>query len=286
MSFKKFDGSTWQPITPKKLKGIPYTGTLPATLAGTKTGYLHRYKIYGNTEQTGTPTPENPITPQECGERTENLFDKGTVTYGHYITSSGTIGDSENWAYSDYIPVIPNHKYSFTKEHMHASGVSAFNAYYDINKNYISSFGAVNTDTTITTLQNAAYIRLSIKFSMSPLDDYMLVDGSTVPTEYIPYGYKLPLTSAGQDVDIYIGDDTISAEEYVDSDTGKIYRMVGGVLTPTDPPIPFPQIPTSAGSTTISWAGSGIAPSEFDSIQEWVDIPTYTYTNGAWVEDN
>lgn len=76
MSFKKFDGSTWQAINPKKLKGIPYTGTLPATLTGTKAGYLHRYKIYGNTKKIGTPTPENPIVPQECGERTENLYNK------------------------------------------------------------------------------------------------------------------------------------------------------------------------------------------------------------------
>lgn len=75
MSFKKYDGSAWQPITPKKLKGIPYTGTLPATLTGTKAGYLQRYKVYGNTEQIGTPTPENPIVPQECGEKTENLFE-------------------------------------------------------------------------------------------------------------------------------------------------------------------------------------------------------------------
>ena len=86
MSFKKYDGSTWQSITPKKLKGIPYTGTLPATLTGTKAGYLQRYKIYGNTEQTGTPTPENPIVPSECGERTDNLFDYNASVFGKYIS--------------------------------------------------------------------------------------------------------------------------------------------------------------------------------------------------------
>lgn len=47
---------------------IEYTGTLPAVLTGTKAGYLESYKIYGNTEQTGTPTPENPIMPSGCGE--------------------------------------------------------------------------------------------------------------------------------------------------------------------------------------------------------------------------
>lgn len=44
-----------------------YTGTLPATLQ-TVEGYLKGYKIYGNTVQDGTPTPENPIMPIECGE--------------------------------------------------------------------------------------------------------------------------------------------------------------------------------------------------------------------------
>ena len=35
-------------------------------------------------------------------------------------------------------------------------------------------------------------------------------------------------------------------------------------LQPTDPPVPFPQIPTSANSTTISWAGEGLAPSQVE----------------------
>lgn len=44
-----------------------YSGTLPATLQ-TVEGYLESYKIYGNTAQSGTPTPENPIVPSGCGE--------------------------------------------------------------------------------------------------------------------------------------------------------------------------------------------------------------------------
>ena len=34
----------------------------------------------------------------------------------------------------------------------------------------------------------------------------MVLKGSTAPTSYIPYGYKLPLTSAEQGVDIYLGE--------------------------------------------------------------------------------
>lgn len=44
-----------------------YIGALPATLQ-TVEGYLESYKIYGNTVQDGTPTPENPIVPSGCGE--------------------------------------------------------------------------------------------------------------------------------------------------------------------------------------------------------------------------
>lgn len=44
-----------------------YTGTLPATLQ-TVAGYLESYKIYGDSVQDGTPTPENPIMPSGCGE--------------------------------------------------------------------------------------------------------------------------------------------------------------------------------------------------------------------------
>ena len=63
-------------------------------------------------------------------------------------------------------------------------------------------------------------------------------------------------------------------------------RKIGDYVDTIDSTQTSAQIPTSAGSTTISWAGSGLAPSEFDSIQEWVDAQTYTYTNGEWVADN
>lgn len=58
----------WSTITLSQEVIVEYTGTLPATLTGTKAGYLESYKIYGNTVQDGTPTPENPIVPSGCGE--------------------------------------------------------------------------------------------------------------------------------------------------------------------------------------------------------------------------
>lgn len=293
MSFKKYDGSVWQAINPKKLKGIPYTGTLPATITETKAGYLHSYKIYGNTEQTsGTPTPENPIVPSECGERTENLFDISQVVTNTQVinrgsslkvmipaTTTGVSAATPN-TLQDYCPTL-----NVGDEVTLSLETTGSAKYIYLSGANISWIHGQSKTITATILSSSVIWYASGRDTEAVISNIMLNTGSTA-LPYEPYGYKLPLTSAGQSVDIYLGDDTLSTEEYVDTGTGKIYRMVDGVLTPVDPPVPFPQIPTTAGSTTISWAGSGLAPSEFDSIQEWVDAQTYTYTNGAWVADN
>lgn len=397
MGFKKYDGSTWQPITPKKLKGIPYTGTLPATLTGTKAGYLHKYKIFGNTEQTGTPTPENPIVPSECGERTENLFN-----YGENLLSCGSYGQT----------VIKKNNGLYVDRYVSASaGGIIFN--FEYNTQYTLSFkrdGNANviiymfdSDIQGDTFPTNQYNYISIPYNTSQYTfsiadfnvktviigvsggstqvntgvyDIMVCIGETPPTKYIPYGYKLPLTSGSTPVDIYLGGSqatrrikklvltgnetswklvsnyyyaliasnvmlwhacicthcghqgviggntnnelwirrayfpdyqtledfkTYLQQQYTNGtpvtvwyvlaneETGTLnepLRKIGGYADTIDSTQTTAQIPTAANSTTISWAGEGLAPSEFDSIQEWVDIATYTYTNGEWVADN
>lgn len=92
MATKKKVNGTWQSINPKQLRGVPYTGTLPAVLAGTKAGYLHRYKIYGNIEQTSETTtyPTISVTVQALESGTNyamfNLADFPDVVVGDKIT--------------------------------------------------------------------------------------------------------------------------------------------------------------------------------------------------------
>lgn len=68
-----------------------YSGTLPATLTGTKVGYLKSYKIYGDSVQDGTPTPENPIMPSGCGEMETTGAHAGQ--YKLPILSNSTVTD-------------------------------------------------------------------------------------------------------------------------------------------------------------------------------------------------
>ena len=199
----------------QKLKGMPYTGTLPATLTGTKAGYLHRYKIYGNTEQTGTPTPENPIVPQECGERTGNLFDKDSPNIvGGYLNSSGAIVDSGGYyRTSDYIKILNSNSYVIHLLGRYASSRRIFVAFYDESKTFLSfaqsvTFRNVEMSYAPEIPQNAVYIRFSYIGQNTPNTDVdiMLTEGSPPPESDIPFGYKLPLLSGSTPVDIYLGE--------------------------------------------------------------------------------
>lgn len=333
-----------------------YTGTLPATLTGTKAGYLHRYKIYGDMEQTGTPTPENPIVPQECGERTENLFDEqypgyavgSTIKYRPIYVGQGTFTLSTTFPQmTDYADLF------FFAGNVSTGGSTGNDGVWSERPIAVESIDGYVT---------VAYRRFSA--SHPNLRDYntMLNLGST-PLPYEPYGYKLPLASAGQDVDIYLGESqstrrikklVLTGQEtwnrsssYVGSfyaylnqfpgilnepilycshllnvtelsqyQVGKCFiasasvnlwifdesttvanfksylaaqyangtpvtvwyvlateetgtlneplRKIGDYADTIDSTQTSAQIPSSAGSTTISWAGSGLAPSEVE----------------------
>jgi hypothetical protein len=69
--------------------------------------------------------------------------------------------------------------------------------------------------------------------------------------------------SNAETVLIYIGNDPLGEDEYVDYGNGKIYRKVDNVLTPTDPPVPLPALPTVNGTNIVDYAGQSAAPSRF-----------------------
>ena len=419
MAIQKKVNGAWQPINPKQLKGIPYTGTLPAVLTGTKAGYLHKYKIYGNLTQNGTPTPENPIVPQECGERTENLFDADSTHQGYYNNSGNFVANNK---YICSQPILASEQnYTISAINSYTGGGYVFQlVYFNANDEYISLdsaslYGAGKKSLTGSVPSSATKI---IAVVTSDSSECILVEGSTA-LPYEPYGYKLPLTSGSTPVDIYLGEsqttrrikklvltgeetpasisqttdgnnycvaykysdlgmtDIINYDEltylcpypafvsshftmksieglplpnvYNDIQPGQVggntwipriagtptynryiifcvsgitttndfkaylqqqyangtpvtvwyvlaepetgilnepLRKIGDYADTIDSTQTSAQIPTTANSTTISWAGSGLAPSEFDSIQEWVNAQTYTRINGEWVADN
>ena len=165
-------------------------------------GYIGTWKIYGNGQQTGTPTPDNPVMPTFCGVRTAQLFDKSTVTQGYYISdtngelNTGATYEQEANA-SDYIPISGDSVTFFSNP----TGKWRWGAFYDSNKTYISGISGYNKTYTIP--ENARYMRLTVVDEI--LDTLMVNLGSTA-LPYEPFGYKIPISCGGETTPVYLGE--------------------------------------------------------------------------------
>ncbi len=118
--------------------------------------------------------------------RTANLFNYVTMATsitGYYLNSDGTTTQNVAWTISDYIPCDGT---EFTIRPV--GGNAPAICLYDNNKNFIkgqayNTGGAQTKGTvTITTTQNASYIRFSYQTTLDVPDDItaiMLNEGST-----------------------------------------------------------------------------------------------------------
>lgn len=174
----------------KTLSGAP-----PLSFQANGTPLLD-YLISGNTVQSGTPTPDNPIMPVDTGDLEtsgakagqykipisnsgENLFDKESqnIIQNKYLRDNGNLDASSNHIVSDFMPIsgayitISNVSVSNTTSH----------CFYDNNKNFISSFKLEKIPKTIEIPSNAKFIRCTVL--KAKINDFMLNLGS----EALPY---------------------------------------------------------------------------------------------------
>lgn len=185
----------------KELTGIP-----PLSFRADVSPLLD-FLISGNMSQTGTPTPDNPIMPEGCGERTGNLFDKnatntnnGYISNG-YLQSVGSISTNITYRVSEYIRISQNQPYIL---YYGANLNSPSVCFYDSEKNYISGVPySGRWDVSFTTPQNAEYLRLS--FRAADVGIIKLNEGSH-PLPYEPYGVKIPISSASTTTPVYLGE--------------------------------------------------------------------------------
>ena len=107
----------------------------------------------------------------------KNLFDKSTVTQGYALsTSTGGVYVEPSLSTSEFIPIngAVNLTLNWTKQYWFCC--------YDKSKRFIGE--GTDVGTLLTTLQNTAFIRVSV--STSELDILQLEYGSTA-SEYEPY---------------------------------------------------------------------------------------------------
>ena len=205
--------------------------------------------FYAGTNTISTSMGNKPVTRVDyesteigVGERTENLFDKNTYSKdGYYINYEGDLVQLADYNISDFIPVEPNKSYTLVFGTNTVPNIPSF-AIYDNKKNIINSDNySGNSVITISTPNNAAFIRLSVAIDgrYKCDDTLMLVKGSIAPTTYIPYGYKIPITVSQQGqtdktYDVYIGTQTLVYGASVNKGgTGVEIELNGGMNTIT-----------------------------------------------------
>lgn len=236
-----------------------YDGTLPSQYSANGS-MLADYRIYGAAGGVGDRTVNNFNAEIEQG----NLY-AGEIqppTSGNYYKRCRTKG---------YVPVT-------------AGNTITIKSQYDLwvycysGTTYISQYGSTNWSKKYTFTIPAGINNTKIMFANDDktsylyisdfVNDVMLVNGSTAPEEYVPYGYGVNMSVSDGTTSItthvYIGDTPLEEDEYVSFKGQKVYRMSEGVLTPTDPPVSLPVLPTVDGTNIVDYAGQSAAiPSRF-----------------------
>lgn len=169
---------------------------------------LTEYRIYGNSVQDGTPSPENPIDVQSVGDKTANLFNENDVTYGYWITNIGDVSnDVISARYNRDIAVITGKTIC-----VRAYGERPFNiaiGYYDADNTFVLRITSMSGSLVSTPPANAAYgvvyvasdeIQSTVPITPEKLASYKIMLTYGDSTAYEPYGYKIPVVVTGKNL--------------------------------------------------------------------------------------
>lgn len=172
------------------------------------------YKIYGDSVQNGTPTPETPVEVQSVGEKTINLFDKDNVNniFCGYISSkklyaySTTSGASK----TTYIICKPNTTYTVSRQVLSKRFVVASGIYppaIDIEfTNQVSNGNALDIQITTGSEDTYLYVwfynsSIDTEFSYDEVINGLRIEEGSTATEYEPYNkYKVPVVARGKNL--------------------------------------------------------------------------------------
>ena len=180
------------------------TGTLPFK------GYDLPVKVkslLGNTVQNGTPSPNNPIIPEECGDKTANLNSKittatATQTNGYYTDFNQNIGSEKlTQLYSEINSINGECCIDFKVDNdaFAPNLVVYFNdgtPYRDIREAPFKITNGSKVSNLIIRARSGSTDYDGVAVTMS---DFMLNSGSTA-LPYEPYGYKISFDNNGENL--------------------------------------------------------------------------------------
>lgn len=192
----------------------------------------------------------------DIGVKSVNIFNADIVR-GSIFTADGVNFDSTTRlrsGFEDYM--LPAGTYTLSAHGVDKVTTRAYNS----SKDYVYGASIIDQWQRLPftfTINNDYYMRFVFSRNddsaiyVNDISNVTLTEGST-PLPYQPY--------SNTTTPIYIGDEPLDKDEYIDYQAGKIYRMIDGTLTPIDPPVTLPALPTVDGTTIVDYIGSGTAP--------------------------
>ena len=187
------------------------------------TNVQYGYTIEGNTIQDGVPSSQNPVIPEGTGDKTGNVMPAGeqktVVNNGITFSSDGNGRYHISGTATAYASARFNLLSAFTTPISVSNGgqgtLSFFNTQSDNNITFIFYNGATKVDdwkqtpirrtnTTYNAIGNKYVDNIVITVNSGTTVDITITPEFTndgvLPSEYEPYGYKIPITSIGENL--------------------------------------------------------------------------------------
>lgn len=200
----------------KTTAGLPVntiTGVTPLPFKADGTPLIS-LSMLGNGQQTGTPSPDNPIMPTFCGVRTGNLFD-GVIEQGT-LSAEGTLRDASNRVRTKNFTDLAAGTYTIQSSN-NIGEISVFIFTYTVDGAFIARIPSEWIALPYSfTLSERAKVKIAFEYTngydINPSDvkNIMLNHGSTA-LPYEKFGYKIPITvgdfsfTIGQTQTVFLG---------------------------------------------------------------------------------
>lgn len=191
--YDKMRASTLMGGAVKTLTGIP-----PLTFKADGTPLIS-WSMKGNGQQTGTPTPDNPVMPEFVGVRTGNLFND--AVYSAYKQTDGTYLGTVNNFYTTHVAPFTSDDigktFTFTivvKETTSTNVRATANINgSSVNGNNLSAAGTTTVTFTVSSVNDYLYLGYG-GGGANPitLESIMLNLGSTA-LPYEPFGWAIEI---------------------------------------------------------------------------------------------
>lgn len=296
MSIKKYSNGSWVTVPYRKYGTETDTITsLPADVIGD--GQSASANIIGNMNQQGTPSPSSIIMPDECGNKTANLFySSKNQTVGSTLHITQTIGSSsfvlnkdvsqsDTSANIDIDITLPAGTYTLS-----VIGLNLYNNDYDRvflrddNSTIVVQNVQVNRPQSFTLTETTHIYRATVvadaQSTYANTNISIMLNTGQTALPYQPYGYKIPILSGNTTTNVYLGEvETtrriqkyeFTGEENI-SDIGDYYNTNVSVLS-----VAWSATTSTTGGFQINNSGNRIwaIKSYFSSYATAADFKTY-----------